>query len=100
MAGPTAPKRGPARQRSRREGTRKLGFNETRELAELPGRIDAWEMEVRKMHERMSDPHSYSDGTDVSALAARLEGVQADLAAADDRWAELEEQKEEAEANR
>ena len=96
VAGPTAPKRGSARQRPRGERTRKLGFNETRELAELPGRIDAWEMEVRKMHERMSDPRSYSDGTDVGALASRLEGVQADLAAAYDRWAELEERKEEA----
>ena len=48
----------------------------------------------------MFDPDSYSDGTDVSALAARLEGAQADLAAAYDRWAELEEQQEEATASR
>ena len=61
---------------------------------------EAWEIEIRELHAKMSDPDSYSDGTDVSALAARLEGAQADLAAAYDRWAELEEQQEEAAASR
>ena len=99
-AGQTAPKRGSSQPRPRRERRRKLGFNETRELAELPGQIEAWEIEIREIHAKMFDPDSYSDGTDVSALAARLEGAQADLAAAYDRWAELEEQQEEATASR
>jgi len=76
----------------------KLGFNENRELTELPGRIDAWEQEVSHLHARMSDPGSYTDGTDVAALTGRLERVQEELAAAYDRWAALEEQKEEAAA--
>ena len=42
----------------------------------------------------MSDPGSYTDGTDVSVLTRRLAEVQAELALAYDRWAELEELKE------
>ena len=37
-AGQTAPKRGSSQPRPRGERRRKLGFNETRALAELPGR--------------------------------------------------------------
>ena len=83
-----------ARESAGKSRPRKLGFNENRELTELPGRIDAWEQEISQLHATMSDPGSYTDGTDVSALANRLEAVQTELAAAYDRWAELEEQKE------
>jgi hypothetical protein len=46
----------------------------------------------------MSDPDSYTNGTDVAALTGRLETVQAELATASDRWVELEEQQERAAA--
>ncbi|HJP32580.1 MAG TPA: ATP-binding cassette domain-containing protein [Candidatus Latescibacteria bacterium] len=79
---------------------RKLGFNETRELAELPGKITTWETEVGDLHGKMSDPGSYNDGTDIGALASRLEVVEAELVAAYERWAALEELQEEAAAKR
>ena len=97
-AGPVPLARGAASPAAGTPRVRKLGFNENRELAELPGRIEAWEQEVSQLHARMSDPGSYTDGTDVGALAGRLEDVQGELAAAYDRWAALEEQKEEAAA--
>ena len=90
---PEGAARTPARKPSRSRA-RKLGFNENRELAELPGRIDSWEREVALLHAAMSDPASYTDGTDVGALTARLEAAQSELAVAYDRWAELEEQRE------
>jgi ABC transport system ATP-binding/permease protein len=91
-AGASAPS--PARQPAAKPRPRKLGFNESRELAQLPGRIDAWEQEISQLHATMSDPDSYTDGTDMGVLAGRLEQVQRDLEIAYDRWAELEEQKE------
>ena len=97
-AGPARPKRGaaqtPSREPTGKSRARKLGFNEKRELDELPGRIDAWEQEVTQLHAKMSDPGSYTDGTDVSALMCRLEAVQAGLAVAYDRWAALEDQRQ------
>ncbi len=97
-ASPAKPKRGaaqtPGGEPAGKSRARKLGFNEKRELDELPGRIDAWEQEVTQLHAKMSDPGSYTDGTDVSALMGRLQEVQADLAVAYDRWAALEDQRE------
>jgi ATP-binding cassette subfamily F protein uup len=97
-AGPHTPKRGaaqtPGGEPARKSRPRKLGFNEKRELDELPGRIDAWEQEVTQLHAKMSDPGSYTDGTDVGALMGRLEAVQAALAVAYDRWAALEDQRQ------
>ena len=81
--------------RAARTRPRKLGFNETRELDQLPGRIEGWEQEIAGMHGKMSNPDSYTDGTDLAALAARLQTVQDELAQAYDRWAELEELRQE-----
>ena len=101
-AGPVKPDRGPERTSPREPSgaprPRKLGFNENRELAELPLRIDALEQEVNQVHARMSDPGTYTDGTDLAALTIRLEEAQEELAVAYDRWAELEDQKEDAAA--
>jgi ATP-binding cassette subfamily F protein uup len=79
----------------RKERVRKLGFNEKRELAELPSQIDGWETEVGELHTKMSNPDSYTDGTDLGALTARLDRVQAELASAYDRWTELQARSEE-----
>ncbi len=79
----------------RKERVRKLGFNEKRELAQLPSQIDGWETEVGELHTKMSNPDSYTDGTDLGALTARLDRVQAELASAYDRWTELQARSEE-----
>ena len=70
---------------------RKLGYREQRELAELPKRIEALEAEQAELHAALADPARYRDGGDGARdLAARLRGVEAELAAAYARWEALE----------
>ena len=97
-ATPVAPSAGPKRTRAREPSPttapRKLSYKENRELAELPGRIEAWEEEISTLHDLLSDPGTYTKGTDVAALPGRLQVLQADLEEAYERWTELEERKE------
>ncbi|MFZ0792057.1 MAG: ATP-binding cassette domain-containing protein [Chromatiaceae bacterium] len=75
----------------RRRAAAKLGFKETRELAELPARIEALEQEQEALHGRLSDPAIYQgDGAAVVEARARLAQLESDLAAAYDRWESLE----------
>ncbi|WP_119718397.1 ATP-binding cassette domain-containing protein [Cognatilysobacter tabacisoli] len=70
---------------------RKLGYKESRELEQLPARIEALEGEVAALTARMNDPAFYhQDATAMSAHTARLAAVQADLDAAYARWSELD----------
>jgi ABC transport system ATP-binding/permease protein len=73
-----------------KRGTDKLSFKETRELAELPGRIESLEQEQSTLHARLADPALYQgDGAEVVAVKARLEAVDAELDAAYARWEAL-----------
>jgi ABC transport system ATP-binding/permease protein len=68
----------------------KLSFKETRELAELPGRIESLEQEQGALHARLADPALYQgDGAEVVTVKARLETVDAELEAAYARWEAL-----------
>ncbi|BCU05956.1 ribosomal protection-like ABC-F family protein [Allochromatium tepidum] len=68
----------------------KLSFKETRELAELPGRIESLEQEQSDLHARLADPALYQgDGAEVVTVKARLEAVDAELEAAYARWETL-----------
>jgi len=68
----------------------KLSFKETRELAELPGRIESLEQEQSDLHARLADPALYQgDGAEVVTVKARLETVDAELEAAYARWEAL-----------
>jgi ATP-binding cassette subfamily F protein uup len=78
----------------RRSQTR-LGFNERRERQELPGRIEALEREVAALHAALGDASLYRRDPAASAAAqARLPLAEAELEAAFERWAELEERAE------
>ncbi|NEV64206.1 ATP-binding cassette domain-containing protein [Thiorhodococcus minor] len=69
----------------------KLSYKETRELAELPARIEALEQEQSELHARMADPTLYqSQGSDVAKLRTRLEEVDAALEEAFARWEALD----------
>jgi ATP-binding cassette subfamily F protein uup len=69
----------------------KLGYKETRELAELPARIEALEQEQEALHASLADPALYQgDGGAVVAARARLAALEADLGAAYARWEALE----------
>ncbi len=70
-----------------RRGADKLSYKETRELAELPERIEALEQEQAELHGRLADPSLYQkDGGDVVGVKARLEELDAALATAYARW--------------
>lgn len=69
----------------------KLSFKESRELAELPARIEALEAEQDGLHARLADPAFYQgDGSAVAAAKGRLAELESALAAAYARWEVLE----------
>jgi ATP-binding cassette subfamily F protein uup len=72
----------------------KLTFNETRELEELPAKIEALEREQAELARRIADPASYQDRTvDFTVLAARQGEIAAELDALLARWEALEAKK-------
>ncbi len=69
----------------------KLGYNEKRELEQLPARIEALEAEQNALEARLADPATYQTGAaDVAALAARREAIETELLGLLERWETLE----------
>ncbi len=97
VAGESADNAAPARRdaaasgRSARPASRKLSFKDKHALGQLPGRIAALEAEIRHLREVLGDgtlygrdPARFTRSTDALATA------EATLAAAEERWLELE----------
>jgi len=77
-------------------GPRKLTFKETRELEELPGRIETLEKEQKLLYEAMADESYYRDNGKAAAQAGtRLNELAQLLEEAYGRWEELENIREE-----
>ena len=77
---------------------RKLSFHEKRALETLPGVIDALQAEIEELQATLSDPDLYTrDSETFETATARLADAQAELAAAEERWLELELLREELE---
>ncbi|MCL4767333.1 MAG: ATP-binding cassette domain-containing protein [Hyphomicrobiaceae bacterium] len=75
---------------------RKLSFNEKHALATLPRTIEVLQREIEALHRTLSDPELYSRDTGAfDAATVRLGKAEASLAAAEDRWLELELLREE-----
>ena len=75
----------------------RLSYNETRELDQLPGKIDALGSEIAKLEKDLGDPSLYSrDPARFQKLAARADAARAELDTAEERWLELEAKREEA----
>lgn len=73
-------------------GPKKLGFNEKYELEQLPGRIEELEADLAELHSRMSEPDFYTRDADaIKAVMERVSAFEAEIEAAVERWAELEE---------
>ncbi|CAA7623231.1 ABC-F family ATP-binding cassette domain-containing protein [Magnetospirillum sp. UT-4] len=86
------PKAAPAR------APTKLSYKDGRELAELPGRIDALAGEIARLEVELADPTLYArDRGRFDAGAARIDAARAELEAAEERWLELETQREDLE---
>jgi ATP-binding cassette subfamily F protein uup len=70
---------------------RKRSYKETRELEQLPLRIEALEQQVATLTRQMADPAFYQrDGAAITAHHQAIATAQAELDAAYARWAALE----------
>ncbi|WP_114394581.1 ABC-F family ATP-binding cassette domain-containing protein [Oleisolibacter albus] len=77
---------------------KKLSFKENRELEELPARMAALEKTIKTQEARLADPSLYAkDPKAVTKAGEDLHKAQAELAAAEERWLELETLKAELE---
>ncbi len=72
----------------------KLNYKESRELADLPGRIDTLEKAQAAIAARLSDPALYQDKADEAVkLQKRTAQIEDELLAALTRWEELDARK-------
>jgi ATP-binding cassette subfamily F protein uup len=72
-------------------GKRKLSFSEKHLLESLPGEMARLEAEIAAVQVHLADPKLYArDPAGFAAQARKLETAQAALAAAEERWLELE----------
>lgn len=77
--------------KGRSKPSTKLSYNQNRALEILPGQIAALEGEIAALEAALADADLFSRApADYRAKAARLEAAQADLAAAETEWLELE----------
>ena len=78
--------------RSAEPASRKLTFNEKRELDSLPARIEALESEQARLERESASPEFYKETADhIRAVLERLDALRPELEAAVARWLELEE---------
>ena len=74
-----------------RPGKRRLSFNEKYALETLPGEIAALQEKIRAAQEKLADPGLYArDRKAFDEISAALVAAQSALAAAEDKWLELE----------
>jgi ATP-binding cassette subfamily F protein uup len=80
------------KEESRSERKRKLTHREVRDLEALPGQIEALETEQSELHTRAADPDLYrnNDKLEIRRIQDRLSELEVELAAAYERWGELE----------
>ena len=71
----------------------RLSFNEQRELAQLPARIEALEQEQANLQTEMARPEAYGDAAAAKARSARLKVLEEELAQAYARWEALEQRR-------
>ncbi len=84
--------------REPKTGKRRLGFREKHALETLPKTIAALQARTKTLHERLDDPALYArDRKKFDEASAALTAANAQLAAAEDQWLELEILREEVE---
>ncbi|WKZ38216.1 MAG: ATP-binding cassette domain-containing protein [Anaerolineales bacterium] len=71
--------------------SRKLSYNEKRELEKLPKRIEALETELHELNQKMESPSFYQqEGSLITQAVERLEQIHKELSQAYERWGELD----------
>jgi ATP-binding cassette subfamily F protein uup len=77
---------------------RRLSFNDKHALETLPKQIAALQSKIRALQQRLEDPGLYArDQKSFAEVSSALGAAQSELAAAEERWLELEIQREEIE---
>ena len=72
-------------------GKRKLNFNEKHALETLPGKIATLETEISRLQKLMADTTLYArDRATFDQVSSAMTAMQSELAAAEQRWLELE----------
>jgi ATP-binding cassette subfamily F protein uup len=72
--------------------TKKLGFNEQRELDTLPGRIETLESKLAELQSRIAAPQFYAQEHDkVKPVLEQIESLQLEIELALQRWTQLED---------
>ncbi len=100
---PAKPKAKPAKATGggdpQRADRRRLSFKDKHALETLPKEIARLEAAIAGFHETLADPDLYSRDPDrFATVSAQLSEAEADLAAAEEKWLELEMLREEIEA--
>jgi ABC transport system ATP-binding/permease protein len=73
----------------------KLSYKDQRELDGLPARIDALAVKAGKLEAKLADPTLYKkDPADFAETTRALADCRAELSAAEERWLELEAERE------
>ena len=91
----------PLQKNQPKKNNKRLGFNERRELEDLPGRIEALESELEALTLRMGAADFYAqDGDAIKLAGQRLAELNEELESAYLRWEALSEREETTEENR
>ena len=73
----------------------KLSYKDQRELDDLPARIDALAADIAKLEEKLTDPNFYKqDPAGFAETTKALADRRADMVAAEERWLDLEAERE------
>jgi len=81
---------------TKKPSPKKMSYKDKYALETLPGEMAQMQVEVEKLQTTMADPDLYANDTGAfKALAGELADKQSELAAAEERWLELELLKEE-----
>jgi ATP-binding cassette subfamily F protein uup len=84
--------------RAAKSGKRRLSFHEKHALETLPAQIAGLQVDLRRLQDQLSDPALYARDRQAFAKATEsLGAMQVRLAAAEERWLELELLREEIE---
>jgi len=71
----------------KKPAVRKLTFNEARELADMPSKIEALELEQKKIHDLFADMDFQKvDPARITEAKARIQALEEEMAKAYERW--------------
>ncbi|MBX9848412.1 MAG: ATP-binding cassette domain-containing protein [Rhodocyclaceae bacterium] len=73
-----------------KQGKSKLSFKEQKELSELPEKIAGLETSIAGYQTKLADPAIYQSGGEATKIQGLLEGAEAELLEALERWEVLE----------